>query len=190
MSITVLIKQQQDLFPAFACSEYQAHLDATTRFNSNILTQTENRIKHKALTVAKCLHGSHRPGKSSAAADETSPICFKLPAFYLTGCRFTFLQRQAVGDIEALIIFASGSPVSKQCLLLRKCFGLDEEFIEGWVLAIGVMRGQRQLDKAGKVKATSIGGMIDQGYPPKLYIIFRGNDDLGFTGDGIIGALK
>ena len=87
-----------------------------------------------------------RPMKRARSVSNCQPVPRRFAVSF--SCK-----RQAMGDIEGRIIFAPGSPVGQQCLLLRDCLGLDEKLVEGRMLAVGIMRRHREFNIAGKVEA-------------------------------------
>ena len=72
--------------------------------------------------------------------------------------------------------------------MVRDCFGLYEELVEGRVLEVGIVRCHSQFNKAGNVQTADLSGVIDQGDPSDLHIVLRGDDNLGFAGNGVVGT--
>ena len=75
-------------------------------------------------------------------------------------------------------------------LLLRYRLGLDEQFVEGRMLPVGVVRRHREFNITGEIEAAGAKGTVDQGDPPNLHVIFRGDDHLRFGLNSVIRALE
>ena len=180
MRVAVFIHQQQDLLAACAGGKDQGKLEALARFQSETVPQTQHRIEDKALAVAQLLHCPHWIGQGPAAADEAPAVGFKLPVFLLRTGIASVLKGQAVGHIQRHLFVAAGAAVGEEHLLLREGFGLNEELVEGRMLAVGVVGRHGEFNIAGEIETAGAVRPVDQGNPPNLRVIFRRDDHLGF----------
>ncbi len=84
-----------------------------------------------------------------------------------------------MGDIDRSLIRAPRSPIGEQRALGLNRLGLNEKLVEGRVLSIRPVGGQRQLEVAGQLELDWFGGSIGYRDPANLDIFFRRDDDLG-----------
>jgi hypothetical protein len=83
-----------------------------------------------------------------AASDETAPVGFELEVFI-----FTPFSRKTVRDVDWLVVLTTGSAVREECQMFRQAFSLNEQFVEGRVLPVGVVRRHRELNVARELEA-------------------------------------
>ena len=124
---------------------------------------------------------TERVGISEGAApsEEFGAIGFELDRI---------IRRGGLGDHEvrgpdrALVRRAEAAP-RKEGLALWQPLGLDEEFVESGMRAIGPMRRERELEITGQFHLAGFARSVDQGEAPDFGIVFRGNDNFrhGFT---------
>ncbi len=188
MELAVLVHQKEDILAACPGREHHADLEALPGFQGNVLPQAENRIKDEPLAVAKILYCPHGPGQIPTAADKPSPVGLELPLLLGRHVRSGGPAGKAVGDIERRIVFASWSSVGEEHLVFGNRLGLDEQFVEGRMLAIDAVGGHGQLNVAGKVDLAAAVGVVYQGNTAYFHVVFRRDADLCFGVDVVSTA--
>ncbi len=138
--------------------------------------QAENRVQDKSLAVTGFLQGAHRAGERSPAADEPAPVALKAQRFTLG-----LLKCKAVRNINGRVTAASRPAVGQERSLFRKRLCLDEQLVERRMLTIRIVRRQRELNVTRQIESAGAQRTIYQRHTPNLNVIFRGDDNLGFT---------
>ncbi len=139
--------------------------------------------QHKSLRAARLAEDTHRTLERPSSADEKPPVGLEAQ-----GGMLVLVKGKAVSHKNGPVGFAARPAEGKQRLLFRRRFGLDEKFVEGRMLEVRSVRRQRELDIAGETQAAGSDGPVAERDPPDLHIVLRGDDDLRFGVNAVVGT--
>ncbi len=145
--IGVFAQQAQDLLPGCRGGQNHRNPDSLPGAHAQPMTQAEDRVNDKTLTVSRFLDGAHRAGKRPSPPDEPGPVGFKPQGFDVI-----FFKCEAVTDPHRRIALLAGPSVREERLLSGYRFCLDEHLVERGMLAVRVVRRHRKLNVARQIE--------------------------------------
>ena len=153
VGVPVLGNEPEEVFAGPRRESDEVDLPLLPGVNGEAPPNHEYRVKH----ITLCLihrHGGIAPCPSPS--ESIPPVCLELKGLFGSGAFCDQLRHP-----DGLVVWSAQPPPCQQGLQLGQCFGLDEQFIEGWVSAVHIVRGQAQFNGRGQLQFPRARPVVD-----------------------------
>ena len=170
----VALDQSNHRLARFGDHGDEGKLQALIGQDRHATTQTEDGIEDRADTAAQGAPDGLGTFQGVATAQKARAVRLKLGRINRGR-----LHDHQVRRPDRLIMRRAWTPPGEERLTFGQPLGLDEEFVESRMRAVGLVRGQREFEVAGQFEAARLLGDVHQGHSPDLGVVLGRHHDLG-----------